>query len=161
MKWISCLCSHIIKLLHCSQRSLPLLILMASVVWSGLVLHCIIYGINFADTVVTRCLNKMFYFLIMTFGIRRNTCTCIWNFIIRKVSHILSHHLSVFRTHSEITHVNKRSCFGHWLECHDCCLKIVTVGSTHWEKNYNLKLFDVCSKKCTIIHREFIVINIY
>lgn len=36
LKWISCLCSHIIKLLRC-QRSPPLLILMASVVWSRLV----------------------------------------------------------------------------------------------------------------------------
>lgn len=45
------------------------------------------------------------------------------NFTMWKVSHITNIHLvSVYKSlklnRSEITHVQKPSCFGHWVECH-------------------------------------------
>lgn len=53
-------------------------------------------NINFELRKVTRLLKivYMFYVLIMTLEIKRN----ILNFIIRKVSRIISHHLSVYKS---------------------------------------------------------------
>lgn len=59
----------------------------------------------------------------------------------------LSIKLHVVKTHPEIAHVSKPSCFFTLIlvsrDC-NCYLKIVTVGLTHGEKNLNLNLFDFC-----------------
>lgn len=107
--------------------------------------------LNFIALVTTEIKGNILNFIaLMTTEIKGN----ILNFIVQKVSRIIIHYQSVYKSSKLIRKMHRQAnrvvltliivsgdCDNH------CCLKIVTMGLTQWEKNLKLKLLNVCSKK--------------
>lgn len=96
---------------------------------------------------------EKFHFLIMTTEIRKNIKKT--HIIIQKVSRFPSLHISVKSLKIIRNYTCKQTKQGWtliWMSHNcNCCLKIGTVVLTQWEKNWNLKFFDVYSKKYAFI----------